>query len=392
MPKEKKLKLKFKGFLILYSIVLTIIMILFLIHVFDSLVKYEKNQNEKYIEKTLKNICQNNNCDIENLNNLEKSEFDTEESIANSLENFLEKADLKFEESLDSKEENPTYQIIANNTPILEVQLKSSKKINRLGLLSFYIWEKAEVKSKIEKGFYTYTITVPNNYTVYVNNKPLTKEQIKTGEQQEAFLEMAKYVEIPYNVTYEVENLYAEPEIKITNKEGENIDFEMHGNTIEKKLEFKKVDTLEQAQESIKEIPDILKFAENWSLFLTDDLKGTLHGFYQINEYLIDGSTLSKYAKSWATSVDITFTSKHTFDNPVFSNERLENFEIYSDEAFSAEVYLEKNMMIKGSKHKDVMHDKLYYVKTDKGWKLVNMQAVTEGNKDEGSSSNHTGV
>ena len=387
-----KNKLKFKNVVILYSCVLGILMVAFLIHVFDSLVKYEKNQTEKYIENTLQNICHNGTCDINNLSASHKSPFDKDESLEVALENLLKTADLKIEETLDSKEDEPTYEIKANDQLVLEVKLKSSKKINRLGLLSFYIWENAEVTSKIEQGFYTYNITVPNNYKVYLNDKELTTEQIKDGTQAEGFLEITKYVSIPYEVKYEVSNLYLEPNIKILDEENKEIQYEKHGQTIVQNIKFNTIESLEEASQKIENIPEILKIAEEWSLFLTDDLKGKLHGFYDINNYLIEDSTLSKFAKSWATGIDITFTSKHTFDNPMFSNEEVKNFEIYSSEAFSCEVYLEKNMIIKGNKHKDVMHDRLYFVKINNGWKLVNMQAITEGNNNERSSNNNSGV
>ncbi len=375
--KEKKLKLQFKTFLIFYACLLGLIMVGFLIHVFDSLVKYEKNQTENFINKTLENLCKKDSCEINDLAQIEKGPFDKEESINLALKNLLEKADLEYEESENSQEENPTYLIKANNQEILEIQLKSEKKLNRLGLLSFCIWDDAEVRSKIDKGFYLYNITVPNNFKVYLNNKELTNEQIKEGEQNEGMLEMAKYVSIPYNVKYQIENLYFEPEIKILDENNHEVNYEQHGYTIEIKKEFKKIENLEEAKKEIESIPEILKMAEQWSLFLTNDLKGTLHGFHQINAFLIDDSTLSKFAKNWATGIDITFTSKHTFDNPIFTGENIRNFEIYDEDAFSCEVYLEKNMIIKGKKHQDVMHDRMYFVKIDKEWKLVNMQAIT---------------
>ena len=377
--KENKLKLKlqFKTFLIFYSCLLGVIMIGFLIHVLDSLVKYEKNQTDHFINKTLENLCENDSCKIQDLTQIEKNPFDKDAKMDLALKNLLENADLDFEESENSQEENPTYIIKANNQDILEIQLKSSKKMNRLGLLSFYIWDSAEVRSKIDQGFYVYNITVPNNYKVYLNDKELTQNEIKEGIQDEGLLEIAKYVSIPYNVKYQIENLYFEPEIKILDENNNEINYEKHGYTIEIKKEFKKIETLEEAEKEIESLPEILDMAEQWSLFLTNDLKGTLHGFHQINEFLIDGSTLSKFAKNWATGIDITFTSKHTFDNPIFTGEKVNNFEIYNKDAFSCEVYLEKNMIIKGSKHQDVMHDRMYFVKTEKGWKLVNMQAIT---------------
>ena len=88
-----------------------------------------------------------------------------------------------------------------------------------------------------------------------------------------------------------------------------------------------------------------------------------------------------KYAYKWATNVDITFISQHTFDNPAFSNIKVSNFEIYNENAFSCEVYLEKNMLLtkRGNrKIQDVMNEKMYFAYYNGEWKLVNMQSLSK--------------
>ena len=87
-------------------------------------------------------------------------------------------------------------------------------------------------------------------------------------------------------------------------------------------------------------------------IFLPDDLEGRLHGFYNISKHLIKDSSLYEYAYKWATGEDITFVSSHTLQNPTFTNEKISNFEIYDKNAFSCEVYLEKNMRLKSSGRK----------------------------------------
>ena len=100
---------------------------------------------------------------------------------------------------------------------------------------------------------------------------------------------------------------------------------------------------------------------------------------------LENGTSLYDMAYSWATSIDITFTSQHTLKNPTFTNTKVSDFEVYGKDAFSCTVYLEKNMRIANGKDKvDVMHDKLYFVHNDitndgkdnPTWKLVEMKSV----------------
>ena len=84
-------------------------------------------------------------------------------------------------------------------------------------------------------------------------------------------------------------------------------------------------------------------------------------------------------AYSWATNVDITFTSIHTLDKDTFTNTKVSNWTVYNENAFSVEVYLEKNMtLIDGQKKKDVLHDIFYYVYYDGAYRLVHMKSVTE--------------
>ena len=136
----------------------------------------------------------------------------------------------------------------------------------------------------------------------------------------------------------------------------------------------------ETAKKEIKNIPNIIKIAEDWSLFLTNDLSGNLHGYNTINKYLIKDSDISKYAYKWATGIDITFISAHQLLSPTFTNQKTENYEIYSENAFSCEIYLEKNMKVNGKTMQDKMHERMYFVydKENSGWKLVNMQSITE--------------
>ena len=94
----------------------------------------------------------------------------------------------------------------------------------------------------------------------------------------------------------------------------------------------------------------------------------------------IKDSDISKYAYKWATGIDITFISAHQLLSPTFTNQKTENYEIYSENAFSCEIYLEKNMKVNGKTMQDKMHERMYFVydKENSGWKLVNMQSITE--------------
>ena len=115
----------------------------------------------------------------------------------------------------------------------------------------------------------------------------------------------------------------------------------------------------------IKGNVNIEKIAKDWSLYLTNDLSGALHGFNNISKYLIKDSTIYKDARKWATGVDITFVSKHTLDNPTFTDLKINNFTIYDENAFSCEVYLQKHLTLSSMRSKkinDVFNERMYFV------------------------------
>lgn len=383
-------KSKFKKFLIIYVAILVAIMLTFLIYVADSLVKYEKNQIDNYIEGVIKDLKKASK------NNKIEKYINTSEIKVSKLENSKTSINEGFQELLNSEnityklnnEKEHIYDVYDDKNLILQLHLDGTETANRLGLLNFTKWKTEKIETKMEKGIYTCNIVVPNNYEVYINENKLTEENITEKVQEEGLAQISKYVEIPYLVKYEVPNLLKEPKVKILDENKNEIEFKWESKTITKQLQVEKIENILQAKEKLSGDIDILKIAKDWNLYLTDDLNGRLHGFYNISKHLIKDSSLYDYAYKWATGVDITFVSSHTLQNPAFTNEKISNFEIYNENAFSCEVYLEKNMRLKSSGRKitDTMNEKMYFAyydetkdeKNNPTWKLVNMQSVTK--------------
>ena len=392
MEEQIEEKSIFKKFIIIYVTILTVLMAIFLIYVADSLIKYDKNQIENYMETIidkLKKVSKNgkieNHVDISKIN-VSEYEKDTT-SISEGFYELLSNKEITYKLNENSKDvENTIYDIYAGKDKILEVYLDGKQKENRLGLLTYNKWETKRIKETLETGLYTCEIQVPSNYTVYINNKEVSKDNITQKVQNEGLEQISKYVEIPYIVKYEITDLLRKPNVKILDKDGNETQYKQEENVISKDLDFIIAENQEQAQEKLAGEIDVLKVAKDWSLYLTDDLEGRLHGYYNISQYLIDGSNIKQFAHKWATGVDITFVSNHTLLNPTFTNEKVSNFEIYNENAFSCEVYLQKNLkLVSGGKIiEDKMNERMYfayYDETNDGkdnptWKLVNMQSV----------------
>ena len=196
----------FKRFLIIYVIILAVVMIAFLAYVADSLIKYENNQIDNYMEsviKELKNASKKNKIEkYIDASNLSVSDYEkTSTTMNEGFKELLNTKEVTYKLQEDAvNDEHPTYDIYVDKQKVLEVKLNGDEKENRLGLLTFNKWKTEKIETKMENGLYTCNILAPNNYEVYVNDKKLEEEQIKEKVQDEGLSQISKYVEIPYIV------------------------------------------------------------------------------------------------------------------------------------------------------------------------------------------------
>ena len=140
-------------------------------------------------------------------------------------------------------------------------------------------------------------------------------------------------------------------------------------------------DSLEEAYEVTDEDYDPIIMAENYSLFLTSNniSSGRTVSFNELTSNLIKGTTVYQRLYEWATGIDRTFMSFHSNDAKTFTNEKVSNITVYNENAFSAEVYLEKNMTLAGGdKRVDVLHEMYYFVYYEGAYRLVYTKTVTE--------------
>lgn len=389
MDKEDKKVIKkgltFKKFLKIYIIILIILMIIFLTYVICTLIKYENLQIDNYLANTVQEIVQDGKkgkiSNYIDISKIEVSNFESKNiSISEAISNLLENNNVTYKLNSDSIDlNNPVYDAYIDNKLILKIHLNGEEKITRLGILTFQNWKIDNITFEKENGVYECNIEVPSNYKVYVNDIELTENEKTEDSIDEGLVQISKYVDIPYIVKYKVSKLLKEPKIIIQDEEGKEQKYIKENNTFKVDLDFKYIADEYSAMQEIKGNIDILKIAKDWSLYLTDDLTGNLHGFYKISKYLIKDSDMWNFAYKWATNVDITFVSSHTLDKQCFTNTKVKNFKIYNDNAFSCEVYLQKNMILKGNKKlQDVMKEKMYFAYYKGEWKLVNMQSITE--------------
>ena len=370
-----KRKSLYKKSLILFTILFMVLGSFFLGYVYNSMIIYERNLVDNYIKylATSGKLTENIDDNLFEVSSYEKKNA----KITDGIKKIFKSKDLEIKKNSSlSKDGVFAYDLMINDNIMSTVSLKSVNTYKRMAILTIDEWNITDIDTNFENGIFSYEITIPENYKLYINDK-LANDDDKINEGDIEGLErLTEYIEISKSKTYKINNLVYEPSIKILDNNDKDVQYEVKNGKIVVSNEFKEIETLENAKEYIKEDFDILNLAENYSLFLTNDLGGSLHGFYKLSPYLIKDSYMYQMAYGWATNVDITFVSNHYLKNPVFTNEEVKNFVIYNDSAFSCEVYLEKNMVVRGEDRKDTMHDRLYFIYYDGGYKLVDMKSI----------------
>lgn len=362
----------YKKSLILYTLLLVVIGFFILTYVYNSMVLYERNLVDNYIKylATSGKLTEDVKDDLFKVSKYEKGNA----KISDGIKKLYKSDDLKIKKNTKlSKDEVYAYDLYNNDKLISTVSIKSVNSYKRMAILTIDEWDIVDYQNYFDKGIYAYEIKVPEKYTVKVNGNTLSKDDVTKEGDVEGLDRLTEYVEIEKSKTYEVNNLVYKPEIIILDENNKEVDYKVEDNKINVTKEFKEIKTLEDAKSYLKDDFNILKFAENWSLYLTNDLGG---GLSTLLPYLIKDSYYYTMAYNWSRNVDRTFVSSHRLKNPVFTNEVIEDFIIYNDNAFSCKVYLEKNMVVSGKDKQDIMNDRLYFIYYDGGYKLVNMEAI----------------
>lgn len=219
------------------------------------------------------------------------------------------------------------------------------------------------------------TIRADSRYTVTVSGKPVPKEAISASGNGEYEL-LADYVEdLPQVNEFEIAILENDAQVLVADEKGEPIVLEP-GKTIHDLTQ--QLNGFEAVPKEVGAEIDVLHAAQQWSLFMSNDLP-----FAEIEKYLIADSYQYEVAKKYATGIDITFTTEHTLMDPAFTNSSVSNFVWITDNSFSVDIGFIKHMLLwSGRQMDDQMNDRFYFVKYDETddnihnpvWKIAGMK------------------
>ncbi|MDD7149297.1 MAG: hypothetical protein PUH53_01240 [Mycoplasma sp.] len=373
MSKRKKKMTGYKKSLLIWFLLLLIASEACLIYVSTTLKMYEKGNIEGYMTSLIKDM--KTASKVGNINkylsyNKVESKYEKNSSFEEGYKELFNESKLSYKKN----DKENTYDIYADDTMIASVTL-DSKKVRRLGILSFEEYSIKEIETYSKNGIYNIDVYVNSNYDLYINDVKVSDDDLLSKEEIKEYSEVYNKVDLPYENHYKITNLTKKPKIKVMNGNNEvkvtNEKSNYYGVT------YFKTDDKDAAFEKLTNKDyDPLTFAKNWSLFLTADLPGERYGLYTLTPNLVEGTALYKRAYSWATNVDITFTSLHTLDKDTFTNVKMNGFTVYNENAFSVDIYLEKNMtLVNGEKRVDTLNDTFYYAYIDGAYRLITMKS-----------------
>lgn len=373
MSKRKNKMTVYKKSLLIWFLLLLIASEACLIYVSTTLKMYEKGNIEGYMTSLIKDM--KTASKVGNINkylsyNKVESKYEKNSSFEEGYKELFNESKLSYKKN----DKESTYDIYADDTMIASVTL-DSKKVRRLGILSFEEYSIKEIETYSKNGIYNIDVYVNSNYDLYINDIKVSDDDLLSKEEIKEYSEVYDKVDLPYENHYKITNLTKKPKIKVMNGNNEvkvtNEKSNYYGVT------YFKTDDKDAAFEKLTNKDyDPLTFAKNWSLFLTADLPGERYGLYTLTPNLVEGTALYKRAYSWATNVDITFTSMHTLDKDTFTNVKMNGFTVYNENAFSVDIYLEKNMtLVNGEKRVDTLNDTFYYAYIDGAYRLITMKS-----------------
>ena len=373
MSKRKNKMTGYKKSLLIWFLLLLIASEACLIYVSTTLKMYEKGNIEGYMTSLIKDM--KTASKVGNINkylsyNKVESKYEKASSFEDGYKELFNESKLSYKKN----DKENTYDIYADDTMIASVTL-DSKKVRRLGILSFEEYSIKEIETYSKNGIYNIDVYVNSNYDLYINDIKVNDEDLVSKEEIKEYSEVYDKVDLPYENHYKITNLTKKPKIKVMSGNDE-IKVTNEKSTYYGVSYFKTDDKDAAFAKLTNKDYDPLTFAKNWSLFLTADLPGERYGLYTLTPNLVEGTALYKRAYSWATNVDITFTSMHTLDKDTFTNVKMNGFTVYNENAFSVDIYLEKNMtLVNGEKRIDTLNDTFYYAYIDGAYRLITMKS-----------------
>ena len=375
--------------LALYTCILLVLAFAFLKYTDKCLKQYENSQSENFMATYMETFEENAKNGT-----LSPSDFtfaDLDLTFADKdtmLEDYIK--DLGTHSSFKAEKdptsyitESPVYNITADGEQVARITLKAISQTKIFAILTIMDWDIDTIEPVCSINLTNYTFSIPDGYTPVIDGIAVDPSY-QTGNREEIpeFAYVSNYVTMPSYVEYKVDNVLADSEIRVLNKEGQDVAVDINGSKVKASYASASASLSEDRKN------EALSMIQTYEDFNTDDLSGPSHGLATVQSFLIKDSDYWNMAKQWAGGVDITFTSAHRFDDPKYSNVVVDNYAEYSDVCYSLHIAFSKNMILTRTGEKisndfDSTVFFIYYDDSDDGidnphWCIADMIATTK--------------
>lgn len=200
--------------------------------------------------------------------------------------------------------------------------------------------------------YYDIVVKIPDNFELILSDVDVSRYFV--GSEENPKYEFCNaYADMPALVTYDFPKALTHLAFEIKDNLGNNIEYMYDGDTIV----LTEQTVIDEIPGDIIDPSELLKTAEMWSLFLTNDLYKydfTLQkydrnavqpedkGLSVMRSVLVKNSYLDTEATRYAKGVDITFISAHILPDLPFAEEYIGNYVKYSDDLFACDISFEK--------------------------------------------------
>ena len=357
--REKKKGRGYWIFLIIWSVLLTAVMAGLLTWFYGFLEDYQR-----VFEETRPLLHQNQVMQIftsrdaerilDQAKPVELGTFESREDFVFFLNGYLSGKDIDFgTKAGEHIEERPVYVVTVDETPFAVVRLKKKAETAAYGLP---LWETDSIEL-LPMPTKEYGLIAPSTVTVTVNGIPVTEDALEeSGIRGTAEEYLEAYTQIPSYNRYDLGKFYGEPEVYGTNEAGEPVEISYDEAERCYRAEFGQDKSLRAEVEDY-----VIQVVTDYAMYVSNDAaNNSLDKYFPKNSKLLEG--IKKNQREW-------------FDyhlKPEVKNQEMTEFIVYSQDAFSAQVYLEQYMYVPYSKKTEMLVTDLhiYFVKIDGAWKV----------------------
>lgn len=357
--REKKRGRGYWIFLLVWSILLTVVLAVSLIWFYGFLKEYQR-----VFEETRPLLYQNEVMQVftsgdaerilEQAEPVELGPFEGRKELADFINDYLSGKNMDFgTKAGEHIEERPVYVVTADEVPFAVVRLKKKAQTAAYGLP---LWETDRIEL-LPLPRKEYSLLAPSTVTVTVNGIPVTEDAMEeSGLRGTAEEYLEAYTQIPSYNRYDLGQFYGEPELSGVNAAGERVDIGYNETEHCYKAAFGGDKLFQDTVEDY-----VIKVVTDYAMYVSNDAAyNSLDKYFPKKSPLLEG--IKKNQREW-------------FDyhlKPEVKNQEIKDFIVYSEDAFSAQVYLEQYMYVPYSKKTEMLVTDLhvYFVKIDGAWKV----------------------